>query len=147
MSPAELIQSVTQPPNWVTLEAGKLKARVPADLLEALKVNRDVVLEHLKKTKSDVPLSRLYDNLKVVHEQLEDDHAQGFILEVFDFGVPSKLTIRGTHHQALERAVRQAQERTPDAERVIVWTVQPDGWETICAQFHESSIQKKWVKA
>jgi hypothetical protein len=47
---AELIQTVTRLGGRVTLEAGKLKARVPADrpdLLETLKANRDAVLEHL----------------------------------------------------------------------------------------------------
>jgi hypothetical protein len=84
------------------------------------------------------PLERLLENLRAVHRQLEDDQAHGFILETFDLGVPSKLTVRGIHYQALERAVRSALERTPDAERVIVWTVQPDGWEVTCAQYHDS---------
>ena len=84
------------------------------------------------------PLERLLENLKAVHAQLEDDQAHGFILETYDLGVPSKLTVRGTHYQALERAVRSALERTPDAEHVIVWTVQPDGWEVTCAQYHDS---------
>jgi hypothetical protein len=84
------------------------------------------------------PLERLLENLKAAHKQLEDDQAHGFILETFDLGVPSKLSVRGIHYQALERAVRSALDRTPDAERVIVWTVQPDGWEVTCAQYHDS---------
>ena len=60
------------------------------------------------------PLERLLENLKAVHKQLEDDRAHGFILETFDLGVPAKLTVRGTHYQVLERAVRSALKRTPD---------------------------------
>jgi hypothetical protein len=51
---AELLESVTDLGGSVTLEAGKLKARVPADrpdLLETLKANRDAVLEHLSTRK------------------------------------------------------------------------------------------------
>jgi hypothetical protein len=53
VSAAELIQTVTRLGGRVTLESGKLKARVPADrpdLLETLKANRDAVLEHLANT-------------------------------------------------------------------------------------------------
>lgn len=58
MSTAELIQTVTRLGGRVTLEAGKLKARVPADrpdLLETLKANRDAVLEHLANTQAKRP--------------------------------------------------------------------------------------------
>jgi hypothetical protein len=53
MSVIDLLETVTQLGGRVTLEAGKLKARVPADrpdLLETLKANRDAVLEHLTTT-------------------------------------------------------------------------------------------------
>jgi hypothetical protein len=46
----QIIAAVTDLGGSVTLEAGKLKARVPTDrpdLLETLKANRDAVLEHL----------------------------------------------------------------------------------------------------
>jgi hypothetical protein len=93
------------------------------------------------------PLTRLLENLKAVHIQLEQDQAHGFILETFDLGVPSKLTVRGIQWQALERAVKQAQERTPDAERVVMWTVQPDGWEVMCSQYHDAQTSKRPVMA
>jgi hypothetical protein len=47
---SQIIAVVTDLGGSVTLEAGKLKARVPADrpdLLETLRANRDAVLEHL----------------------------------------------------------------------------------------------------
>jgi hypothetical protein len=50
MSVIDLLAVVTDLGGSVTLEHGKLKARVPADrpdLLEILKANRDAVLEHL----------------------------------------------------------------------------------------------------
>jgi hypothetical protein len=58
---AELVNVVTRLGGRVTLEAGKLKARVPADrpdLLETLKANRDAVLEHLANTGTEYPESQ-----------------------------------------------------------------------------------------
>jgi hypothetical protein len=93
------------------------------------------------------PLQLLLENLQAVHAQLEHDQAQGFILETIDFGTSSKLHVQGRRYQALKRAVRQAQERTPDAERVIVWTVLPDGWEVVCAQYHDGANSRNRVQA
>jgi hypothetical protein len=56
---AELVNAVTRLGGRVTLEAGKLKARVPADrpdLLETLKANRDAVLEHLSRPRQLMPV-------------------------------------------------------------------------------------------
>ena len=61
MNAAELIQVVTQLGGRVTLEAGKLKARVPADrpdLLETLRVHKPAVLEYLASMGTERPEPR-----------------------------------------------------------------------------------------
>jgi hypothetical protein len=89
------------------------------------------------------PLERLLENLKAVHAQLEHDQAKGFTVETIDLDRSSKVQVQGRNHQALERVVRQAQKRTPDAERVIVCAILPDGWEVVCAQFHDGTHTKR----
>jgi hypothetical protein len=148
MTHTQLLEVLASRGVTVRLE-GETLALEPAEpaceFIDELKRLKPVIVAYLRGARAPAefrttprPLERLLENLKAIHAQLEDDQAHGFILETFDLGVPSKLTVRGTHYQALERAVRSALERTPDAERVIVWTVQPDGWEVTCAQYHDS---------
>jgi hypothetical protein len=137
---------------------GETLALEPAEsareFIDDLRRLKPVIVAHLRGARAPAqhhgtprPLERLLENLKAVHRQLEQDQAHGFILETLDLGVPSKLTVRGIQYQALERAVRSALERTPDAERVIVWTVQPDGWEATCAQYHDGTNSRNRVQA
>ena len=92
-------------------------------------------------------LNRLARDARAVLAQLLEDRATAFTLEYHDLGVPSKITSRRVNLEALEQVIRTALEKAPTAERCILWSHQPDGWEVDAAQYTDLEPRAKRVQA
>jgi hypothetical protein len=99
MTHTQLLEVLASRGVTVRLE-GEVLALEPAEpareFIDELKRLKPVIVAHLRGARVPAefrttprPLERLLENLKAVHKQLEEDQAQGFILETFDLGVPS----------------------------------------------------------
>jgi hypothetical protein len=92
-------------------------------------------------------LNRLARDARAVLAQLIQDRATAFTLEYFDLGVPAKIVSRRVNLEALEQVIRTALEKAPAAERCILWSHQPDGWEVGAAQYSDIEPRAKRVQA
>jgi hypothetical protein len=92
-------------------------------------------------------LNRLARDARAVLAQLLEDRATAFTLEYFDLGVPAKITSRRVNFESLEQVIKTALEKAPTAERCIIWSHQPDGWEVGCAQYSDLEPRAKRVQA